>query len=104
MAADLAPDPAAAARLRGVGARALIGAAGALPGARCGRQHPRRVPHDPRAVLPPASPPGAACRPAAAHRDDPQVAPAPAGGALEPLRPDERSLPLGPRRRPPRDR
>ena len=47
------------ARLRGLGPRALLGAARALPPARRRGQHPRRQPDDAGAVLPPAAPPGA---------------------------------------------
>ena len=51
---------AAAARLRGPGTRALQRPAGTLPLALRRGQHPGRRPLDPRPVLPPAPPPGAA--------------------------------------------
>ena len=78
--ADLAPRPAAAARLRGLWARALQRAAGALPHARLGGQHPRRQRHDAGAVLPPHPPPGAHRQAAPAHPHDAEVAAAPAAG------------------------
>ena len=56
---DVAADAAAAARLRGLGPRALQRAPGALAAARRRGQHPRREPDDAGAVLPPAAPPGA---------------------------------------------
>ena len=59
------PRDAAPPRLRGTGPRALVGPARALPRALRERQHPRRVPHDRRAVLPRAAPPGARRRPQA---------------------------------------
>ena len=48
VAADVAPDAAAAARLRGLGPGALVGAARALPGPRRRGQHPRHLPDDAR--------------------------------------------------------
>ena len=74
---DLAPDAAAAPRLRGLGPRALLGAPGALPARGRRGQHPRREPDDPGAVLPPAAPPGAHRQAAPARGHDPQVAAAP---------------------------
>ena len=56
---DHAPDAAAAPRLRGLGPRALLGPAGALPAARRRGQHPRGQPDHAGPVLPPAAPPGA---------------------------------------------
>ena len=78
--ADHAPDAAAAARLRGLGPRALLGPARALPHARRRGQHARRQPDDPGAVLPPAAPPGARRQAAPADHHDPEVAAAPAAG------------------------
>ena len=54
-----AADAPAPARLRGLGPGALLRPHGALPAARRRGEHPRREPHDARAVLPPAAPPGA---------------------------------------------
>ena len=82
VAADLAPDPAAAPRLRGIRSGALLRPPGALPGAGRGGQHPRRLPDHAGAVLPPAAAPGAPRRPAPADRDDAEVAAAPAGGRI----------------------
>ncbi len=97
--ADLAPDAAAAPRLRGLGPRALLRAPGALPGARRRGQHPRRQPHDARAVLPPAAPPGAHRQAAPAGDHDPEVAAAPAAGEQPPRRPGRgQPLPAGARR------
>ena len=56
---DVAADAAAAARLRGLGPRALLRAPRALPAARRRGQHPRGEPDDAGPVLPPAAPPGA---------------------------------------------
>ena len=78
--ADHAPDAAAAARLRGLGPRALLGAARALPDPRRRGQHPRREPDDAGPVLPPAAPPGARRQAAPAGDHDPEVAAAPAAG------------------------
>ena len=77
---QLAPDAAAAARLRGLGARALLGAARALPAARRRGQHPRREPVDAGPVLPPAAPPGADRQAAPAGDHDAEVAAAAAAG------------------------
>ena len=77
---DVAPDAAAAARLRGLGPRALLGPPGALPAARRRGQHPRGEPDDAGAVLPPAAPPGAHRQAAPADHHDPEVAAAPAAG------------------------
>ncbi len=63
----------------GLGARALLGAARALPAARRRGQHPRRQLHDARPVLPPAAAPGAD-RQAAAARDHDAEEPAAATG------------------------
>ena len=84
---DQPPHPAAPARLRGLGARALERPHRALPGARRGGQHPHRQPEHRRPVLPPAAPPGADPQAAAADRLHPEgpAAPRPrrrhAGGA-----------------------
>ena len=77
---DLAPDAAAPPRLRGLGARALLRAPGALPHARRRGQHARREPDHAGAVLPPAAPPGPHRQAAAARDHDAEVAPAPAAG------------------------
>ena len=76
--ADVAPDAAAPARLRGQRARALERAARALSPARRAGEHPDRELHDGGAVLPPAAPPGAVASGAAARRDDAEGAAAPA--------------------------
>ena len=84
------------ARLRGLGPRALLGAAGALPGARRRGQHPRGQPDDAGPVLPPAAPAGADRQAAAARAHDAQVAAAPAAGDQPhraPVR-DARSIPV----------
>ena len=78
--ADDAPDAAAPARLRGLRARAFLGAAGAVPDPRRRGQHPRREPDDAGAVLPPPPPPGARGQAAPAGDHDPEVAAAPAAG------------------------
>ncbi len=97
--ADIADDAAAAARVRGIGPGALIGAPRALPRARRRGQHPRREPDDARPVLPPAPPPGAHRQAAPARRDDAQVAPAPAsGGELDRGHGGELALPARARR------
>ena len=64
---DVGPRAAAAPRLRGPGARALVGAHRALPHAVGRGQHPDRERHDGGAVLPPAAAPGAARRAQAAR-------------------------------------
>ena len=76
---DLATDPAAAPRLRGLRARALLGATRAVPPAHRRGQHPRRQPDDARSVLPPAAPPGARrqAAPAGGHDAEEPAAPAP---------------------------
>ena len=68
--ADLAPDAAAPARVRGQRPGALERAARALPAARRPGEHPHRELHDRRAVLPPAAAPGARPERAPARRDD----------------------------------
>ena len=83
---DLAADAAAAARLRGLGARALLGAARALPPARRRGQHPRREPDHAGAVLPPAPPPGEDRQAASARGHDAEE-PAPPAAGDEPRRP-----------------
>ena len=60
------------ARLRGLGPRALLGAARALPAARRRGQHPRRQPDHAGPVLPPAAPPGADRQAAPAGDHDPE--------------------------------
>ena len=77
---DLAPDAAAAARLRGLRPRALQRPARALPAARRRGQHPGGQPHHPGAVLPPAAPPGADRQAAPARGDDAQEPAPPAAG------------------------
>ena len=71
---------AAAARLRGPGARPLLGAHRAVPADVRRGQHDGRLPVDPGELLPPAAPPG--LRPAAppAHRLHPEVDAAAQGG------------------------
>ena len=88
---DLAPDAAAAARLRGLGPRALLGPPRAVPAAGGRGQHPRRQPDDARAVLPPAAPPGADRQAAAARHHDPEEPAAPAAGR----QPRSRTSPTG---------
>ena len=79
---DLAAHAAPAARLRGLGPRALERPRRALPpGGRRG-QHPRRELHHAGAVLPPAAPPGARVEAAAADRDDAEEPAAAARGGL----------------------
>ena len=77
---DLAADAAAAARLRGLGARALLGPARAVPPARRRGQHPRGQPDHAGPVLPPAAPAGAGGQAAPAGGHDPQEPAAPAPG------------------------
>ena len=60
--ANARPRALAAPRLRGPGARAFVGAPGALPHPRRRRQHPRGELHFGGAVLPPAAAPGAAAQ------------------------------------------
>ena len=86
--ADVAPDAAAAARLRGLGPRALHRPPGALPAARRRGQHPRREPDDAGAVLPPAAPPGARRQAAPAGHLHPEAAAAPAAGDVARRPPD----------------
>ena len=68
--ADLTPDAAAPARVRGQRPRAFERAARALPPARRAGEHPHRELHDRGAVLPPAAAAGARPERAAARRDD----------------------------------
>ena len=89
---DDAPDAAAAARLRGLGPRALLRAHGALPDAGRRGQHPRREPDDAGAVLPPPAPSGAGGQAAPAGDHDPEVAPAPAAGDVADRAPRGRAL------------
>ena len=77
---DLEADLAAAARLRGLGTRALLGAARALPPARGRGQHPRRQPDHAGAVLPPAPPPGPGRQAASARGHDAEEPAPPAAG------------------------
>ncbi len=76
---DLAADPAASPRLRGVRPRALERTDRALPPAGGGGEHPGGQLHDAGPVLPPAAAPGAGPEGAAAGRDDAQEPAAPAG-------------------------
>ena len=82
VARDVAPDAAAAARLRGQRPRALERAARAVPPARRAGEHAHRELHDVGAVLPSRAAPGARRDRAAAHRDDAEgPAAAEAGGS-----------------------
>ena len=81
--ADLTPDAAAPARLRGQRPGALERAARALPPARGPGEHPHRELHDGRAVLPPPAAPGARPERAAARRDDAEGAAAPEGRGVD---------------------
>ena len=77
---DLAAHPAAAPRLRGLGSRALLGPARALPAAGRRGQHPGGQLHDPGPVLPPTPPAGPDRQAAATGDHDPEeAAPALAG-------------------------
>jgi len=80
VAADERPRHAVAARLRGPGARALLGAPGALPAALRRRQHAGGQRLDAGQLLPRPAPPDDPRVPEAADRHDPQVAAAPQGG------------------------
>ena len=92
---DLAADAAAAARLRGLGSRALLGAPRALPPARRRGQHPRRQPDHAGAVLPPAAPSGADRQAAPAGGHDAQEPAASAAGYQQHRRSRRRALPAG---------
>ena len=83
---DQPPHPAAPARLRGLGPRALQRPHRALPRARRRGQHPDRQPDHRRPVLPPAAPPGADPQAAAAGRLHPEGAAAPRPRRLDPGR------------------
>ena len=74
---DQPPHAAAAARLRGLRARALQRPHRALPRPRRRGQHPHRLPDHRRPVLPPAAPPGADPQAAAADRLHPEGPAAP---------------------------
>ena len=94
------PDPAAPARLRGLGPRALLGPPGALPPAGRRGQHPRGQPDHAGPVLPPAAPPGPRGQAAPAGDHDPQE-PAPPAAGHEPVQELSRgSLPAGAARGP----
>jgi 2-oxoglutarate dehydrogenase complex dehydrogenase (E1) component-like enzyme len=80
--AEHAAHPAAPARLRGVGAGALVGAARAVPRPRRRGQRARGQPHHAGPVLPSPAPPGARGQAAPAGDHDPEVAAAPAAGHL----------------------
>ena len=86
VAAHVGPGLPAAARLRGPGARAQLGAARALPAALRRRQPPGAVSVDAGVVLPRAAPADAPRLPQAADRDDAEVAAAPQGVHLDPRR------------------
>ena len=77
---DHAADDAAAARLRGLGSRALQRAPRAVPAARGRGQHPRRQPHDAGADVPPHPAPGEDPQAAPADHHDAEVAAAAAAG------------------------
>ncbi|CAA9466788.1 MAG: 2-oxoglutarate dehydrogenase E1 component, partial [uncultured Solirubrobacteraceae bacterium] len=94
---ELAAHAAAAARLRGLGPRALLGPPGALAPARRGGQHPRGERLDAGAVLPPPAPPGEDRQAAPADRDDAEVAPAPAAGDQPARAPERHAVLPGPR-------
>ena len=96
---DLAPDPVAAPRLRGLGARALLGAPGAVPAAGRRGQHPGGQPDHPGAVLPPAAAPGPDRQAAPAGDHDPQEPAAPGSGHQPPRRAGRGSVQAGPGRR-----
>ena len=91
VAAHVRPDAAVAARLRGPGAGALVGAAGALPAALRRAQHDGRQPHDAGELLPCAAPPAEAELPQAAGADDAEIAAAPQARGLH----ARRSSPAG---------
>ena len=90
---DLAPDAVPPARLRGQRARALLGAARALPAARRRRQPAHRQRHDPGAALPPAAPAGRGPHAPPARGHDAQGPAAAQGVALDarPTSPRSRS-------------
>ena len=94
----LAPDHAAAARLRGQRARALERAHRALPAALRQRQHAPRQLHDTGAVFPPAAQPGTAQRPAAAGRLHAEEPAAPQGIDVQARGPQLGPIPAGHRR------
>ena len=79
---DVGPRLPAAARLRGSGARALLGAPGALPAAVRGGQLAGRQLHDACQLLPHPAPPAAPQVPQAAGDHDAQVAAAPQARGL----------------------
>ena len=76
------PGHAAAARLRGPGARALERPAGAVPSALRRGQHPGRRTVNAGAVFPPAAPSGPTRLPQAARRHDPQEPAPPQAGCF----------------------
>ena len=77
VAAHVGPRLPAAARLRGPGSGAFLGAPRALPAAVRRRQHAGRQLHDAGELLPHPAPPAAARVPQAADPDDAEVAAAP---------------------------
>jgi hypothetical protein len=82
----------------GSGARALERPDRAIhPAGRRG-QHPAGEPDHGRAVLPPAAPPGAHREAAAVDRVHAEGPAATAGGGIRPRRPDQRHVPVRPRR------
>ncbi len=95
---DQPPHPAAAARLRGLRARALQRPHRALPRPRRRGQHPHRLPDHRRPVLPPAAPPGPDPQAPAADRLHPQGAAAARPRHRQPRGADRGALPLHPRR------
>ena len=100
MAAGAGAGAAPAARLRGAGTGALVGAAGALPAALRRGQSAGRQPDDRGAVFPPAAAPGeiAGRRPAAAGGDDAQEPAAQPAGGIDARPARERFIPAGARR------
>ncbi len=91
--ADLAPDAAAATRLRGLGPRALLRSRRALPAGLRRGQHPGGQLHDAGPVLPPAAPPGPGLQAAPAGADDAEEPAAAAGRHLDDGRAGQRRVP-----------
>ena len=86
------PRHAAAARLRGPGARAQLGAPRALPAALRRGQHAGRQLHHAGQLLPHPAPPDAARLPQAADRDDAEVAAAPQARGVDARRDHRRHV------------